>query len=660
MPEGPSGRSTSVDSDAHPAPTQCGWQSDFPTFYGAPPRAVRLDLERFIRDASNEQVRAWDDSIPWLQRECKELVRTYDAARTYTTILEYELPREARRPDVIVLENGVVVVLEVKGKIEPSQADLDQVGAYARDLRAYHAECADRPVHAVLVPSRAGGAATTVDGVHVVGPAGVHRVLHDCMREAAARPLLPAEFLRADAYAPLPTLVRAARDLFTHQPLPRLKRAAAATDPAVALITAIAHEAAATGTRRLVLLTGVPGSGKTLVGLRLVHAGFLDDLAVPRAGSTKPSVPAVFLSGNGPLVLVLQDALKGAGGGGKVFVRDVKQYVRYYSQRKRSVPPEHLLVFDEAQRAWDADQVRRKHTGDAATRDAASAKSEPEHFIEFAERIPQWCVVVGLVGSGQEIHAGEEGGLGQWRHALEGCSNPAAWAVHGPPSVAGVFGGSRVRADWTPALDLGTEIRFHLASRLHEMVEILLERGSAEEAAPIAEELHRGGLRFYLTRDLEAARHYARERYAGAPEARYGLLASSKDKDLPRFGVDNTFQTTKRLRVGRWYNAPQDDSESCCRLDTVATEFSAQGLELDLAILAWGSDFLRVEGKWSTARAGKTNYARDPFRLRQNVYRVLLTRGRDGSVIFLPPGEMFVETAGFLQRAGVMRLNPPL
>jgi len=171
---------------------------------------------------------------------------------------------------------------------------------------------------------------------------------------------------------------------------------------------------------------------------------------------------------------------------------------------------------------------------DAATPDPASARSEPEHFIEFASRIPQWCVVVGLVGSGQEIHAGEEGGLGQWRHALEGCGDPAAWTVHGPPTVAGVFSGSGVRADWTPALDLGTEIRFHLASRLHEMVEILLERGSADEAAPIAEELHRGGLRFYLTRDLEAARRHARERYAGAPEARYGLLASSKDKDLPR------------------------------------------------------------------------------------------------------------------------------
>jgi hypothetical protein len=657
-----------TDDASPPTPpaAPCGWLSDLPAFYGAQPSVIRLRLETFVRDAGAEQVRAWDESIPWLQRECRELVDAYDAARAWTAILEYELPRESRRPDVIVLENGVVVVLELKGKTVPSQADIDQVFAYARDLRAYHRECADRPVHAVLVPREGPAEPRDRDGVRIVGPAGVDRLLLECTRTPALSALTAEAFLDRDAYAPLPSLVRAARDLFAHQPLPRIKRAHAATEPAVARITAIAREAAASRSRHLVLLTGVLGSGKTLVGLQLVHAGFLDDLAVPRARGSKPSAPAVFLSGNGPLVQVLQDALKDAGGGGKLFVRGVKDYVRYYSRRKDSVPPEHLLVFDEAQRAWDADQVRRKHARDADSPDASTSaasadtdKSEPEHFVEFAERIPQWCVVVGLVGSGQEIHAGEEGGLVQWRRALEGCRDPGAWTVHGPPALGDLFAGSRVRTDWNPVLNLDTEIRFHLAPRLHDMVEILLEGGSAEVAAPIAEELHRGGLRFYLTRDLEAARSHARERYAGAPEARYGLLASSKDKDLPRFGVDNTFQTTKRLRVGRWYNAPQADPESCCRLDTVATEFSAQGLELDLAILAWGSDFLRVDGRWSTARAGRTNYARDPFRLRQNVYRVLLTRGRDGSVIFLPPGEMFEETAGFLQRAGVRELTPP-
>jgi hypothetical protein len=646
----------------------CGWLSDLPTFYGAQPRVVRLKLEQFVRNAGTEQVRAWDESIPWLQRECRELVDAYDAARTYTTILEYELPREERRPDVIVLENGVVVVLELKGKAVPSQADIDQVFAYARDLRSYHRECADRPVHAVLVPSRGEATPREVDGVQVVGPAGVDRLLLECTRESAAGPLTPEAFLARDAYAPLPSLVRAARDLFAREPLPFIKRARAATEPAVACITDIARRAAARQTRHLVLLTGVPGSGKTLVGLQLVHAGFLDDLAVPRARNSKPPAPAVFLSGNHPLVLVLQDALKDAGGGGKVFVRDVKDYVRYYSRRSDSIPPEHLLVFDEAQRAWDADHVRRKNNARGASADAesadttaAAARSEPEHFVEFAERIPRWCVIVGLVGSGQEIHAGEEGGLVQWRRALEGCRDPDAWTVHAPPGVAEVFSGSRVRADWAPALNLDTEIRFHLAPRLHEFVEILLGDGPPEAAAPLADEMYRGGLRLYLTRDLETARGHARELYAGMPDRRFGLLASSKDKDLPQFGVDNTYFATSRVsrHIGRWYNAPQDDPESCCRLDSVATEFSAQGMELDLAILAWGSDYVRRDGRWTISRAGRTNHARDQHRLRQNVYRVLLTRGRDGTVIFMPPGEWHEETVEFLVRCGVRSLESP-
>ena len=104
-----------------------GGQSDLPTFYGTQPRVVRVRLEEFIRDAGTEQIRAWDASIPWLQRECRELVDAYDAARSYTAILEYELPRESRRPDVIILENGVVVVLELKGKDAPSQADINVI-----------------------------------------------------------------------------------------------------------------------------------------------------------------------------------------------------------------------------------------------------------------------------------------------------------------------------------------------------------------------------------------------------------------------------------------------------------------------------------------------------------------------------------------------------
>ena len=193
-----------------------------------------------------------------------------------------------------------MVVLELKGKEAPTQADIDQVFCYARDLRSYHAECADRPVHAVLVPTRGSRTPREVDGVTVVDPEGVDRLLLECTKVPASSPLTPEAFLRRDAYAPLPSLGRAARDLFAREPLPRIKRARAATEPAVHRVTAIARRAAATSTRHLVLLTGVPGAGKTLVGLQLVHSGFLDDLALPRAGGGKPSASAVFLSGNGP------------------------------------------------------------------------------------------------------------------------------------------------------------------------------------------------------------------------------------------------------------------------------------------------------------------------------------------------------------------------
>ena len=408
-----------------------GWESDFPTFSETEPRVVRISLQEFLADAGESQVRAWDDGIPKIQVETGKVVEIDELAREYTAILEYELPMESRRPDVVLLVSGAVVVLELKGKTEPDQADLDQAAAYARDLRCYHKHCAEREVHAVVVPTRAPGYIGVRDGVHVCGPASLHTLINDLQRPWADGPLTAEAFLARDAYCPLPTLVQAARELFIDGKVRPIHRARAATDPAIDEIARIAHEAASTHTRHLVLVTGVPGSGKTLVGLSAVHNPALDDLAVERAGG-KPSAPAIFLSGNGPLVQVLQYELRGAGGGGKTFVRDVKNYVKQYLGDGKAVPPQHVIVYDEAQRAWDLDKVVRKHG-------LPFPKSEPEAFVDFGERIPEWCVLVGLIGSGQEIHDGEEAGLGQWRTALEGAGDPAGWTVHAPQKVLDEF-----------------------------------------------------------------------------------------------------------------------------------------------------------------------------------------------------------------------------
>ncbi len=638
---------------------RCGWESDFPTFSEAEPRIVRVKLEDFLQGAGELQVLAWDESIPQLQHEVGEVVILDDLADTYTAILEYELPLESRRPDVVLLVSGAVVVLELKGKERPDQADLDQAAAYARDLRCYHKHCAEREVHAVVVPTHAKGYAGVRNGVHIAGPDSLHGLIQRLQRPWADGPLTADQFLAHDAYCPLPTLVQAARELFLHNKIRPIHRARAATQPAIDEIARVAHEAALTHSRHLVLVTGVPGSGKTLVGLSAVHNPALDDLAVERAGG-KPSAPGVFLSGNQPLVKVLQHELREVGGGGKVFVRHVWDYVNYYMGDTSAVPQEHLIVYDEAQRAWDPQQVADK-------RHLTVAKSEPELFVEFGERVPEWCVLVGLIGSGQEIHVGEEAGLAQWRQALSRAGQPDGWTVHAPRGVleetfSGPDAGGAVLSCHlveSAELDLQVELRYHFCSDLDEWVEVLLKGNDGARAHQLCESLDKQDYQLRMTRDLDQARAYFPRRFDGEPEARYGLVASSRDKSLRRLGIFNDYLSTSRIRLGPWYGDGDESDLSCRHLQDCITEFQAQGLELDGVLLAWGTDFRRDDGRWSDTSARQYRagtHVSDPFRLRLNAYRVMLTRGRNGTIVFVPPLLELDETAAWLQECGVRML----
>jgi hypothetical protein len=630
-----------------------GWGSSFPEFRSADASRVREQLQAFVVDASPEQLRAWKDSIPPLQREVDEVLVRDSLAATYSAILEYELPMESRRPDVLLLVGAGVMVLELKGKLDFSQADIDQAAAYARDLRSYHRECAGRSVVPVLVPTRARGYVTFQDGVHVAGPNHLDNLVRDLTVERPGAPIDREKFLNANAYCPLPTLVGAARELIRSGELRTINRASAATDPAIDEISRIIHQAALTKSRHLILLTGVPGAGKTLVGLRTVHAHYLDDLSAPRDGA-KPTAPAVFLSGNGPLVEVLQYELRGAGGDGKTFVRGVREYVKRYSARPERVPPEHVLVFDEAQRAFDAAQMAETHGKE-------TARSEPEQFVEFAERVPEWCVVLGLIGSGQEIHIGEEGGIGQWLTAVEGSQRPKDWTVHAPPAVAEQFSASSVDIESRAALNLDVELRYHSAGDLHRFVAVILAAEPRDALAEVGAKLAAEDYHLRITRSLETAKAYLRSRYADNPDARFGLLASARDKDLVEFGVPNDFQSTKRVKFGPWYGDAEGASGelSCRHLEICVTEFGAQGLELDGTLLAWGTDLVLKGGAWSNASARgykRKGRVRDALQLRLNAYRVLLTRGRDGCVVFVPPLPPLDETFEFLQRIGFKKL----
>jgi hypothetical protein len=634
-----------------------GWDSDFVRFSSTPSNAIVAKLRQFLVDASSEQVRAWDDSVPRLQTEVNQVREVREEAARYTAILEYQLPLESRRADAIFLLRESIVVIELKGKSRPSDADIDQAHAYARDLRCYHAECEDRRVNALLIPTNARGDLGTIRGVRVCGPDALDRVVDEYDGCYGGRVVDPRRFLSSDAYRPLPTLVAAARELFLKGTLRRIKRAAAATDGAADIISMVVHEAARTRTRRLVLVTGVPGAGKTLVGLRLVHSHFIDGLTIPRAHG-KPTAPAVFLSGNGPLVEVLQYELRGAGGGGKTFVRGVKDYVRAHSSRSKRIPSEHVLVYDEAQRAYDAPMVAAKHP-----EMAQNARSEPELFVEFAERIPDWCVVIGLIGGGQEIHTGEEGGTIQWANAIAESPRNADWIVHAPPVLIDTFRGIPFEA--APALNLNQSLRSHLSFRLHEYVAGIVSStpAAADKQVLLAEAIAAEGHDLRITRDLRAAKNYLRERYAEDRDARFGLVASSRDRDLVRFGVPNDYQATKRLRYGPWYGDDEqaDGGFSCRHLRDCVTEFGAQGLELDAALLAWGTDFRLMNGRWNIERARTYQRGgppvRDPWQLRANAYRVLLTRARDATVVFIPELVELNATYAYLVAAGFRPLS---
>jgi hypothetical protein len=351
--------------------------------------------------------------------------------------------------------------------------------------------------------------------------------------------------------------------------------------------------------------------------------------------------------------------LKRSGGGGRLFVRSIRDYLDAYAPNLKRIPPEHLLVFDEAQRAFSAEKVADSHD----TWPAGHARSEPEHFIEICDRIPEWSVLVGLIGTGQEIHIGEEGGLAQWRDAIHSSPTRDRWLVHAPANVEAVFAGSGLRTQWELRLNLDTELRFHSASTMHRVVASLIDEPASLEGAGIVaesatEELFAGigDLRLWLTRDLDRATDYLRTRYAENPDARYGLLASSKDKDLTSFGINNDFQSTKRIRLGPWYTEDDSSPLSCRNLSICITEFQAQGLELDMALVAWGTDLVWTGSAWSNAKA--RGYRKgavpllNPFQLRLNAYRVLLTRGRDGTIVFVPPLSELDATYEHLQRFG--------
>ena len=574
--------------------------------------------------AAQSQRRAWVEQLQLLAQLPPAPALNDVDATNWPLVLEFELPLEGgRRPDVVLFCGQTLAVLEFKMKSHSSIADIDQVAAYARDLAEYHGASHNLDVRPILVLTAATKHRDQVEAVVEVSPDNLAQELAKLHTEGSVE----LEAWLNSSYQPLPQLIEAARRIFRNEPLPHVRRAESAGIPeAVDALAKAATDAEENRRRTLALVAGVPGAGKTLVGLRLVYESCTEDAA------------AVFLSGNGPLVEVLRDALKSS-----VFVKDLHKVVLDYGQRNR-LPKQHVFVFDEAQRAWDLQRMQHKRHLNC---------SEPDLMVQIGERVDDWCLVVALIGEGQEIYVGEEGGLQQWADALSPSNISTHWDVICPPRLANLF--SDHTTEIVPELDLSVSLRSRRAEVLHTWVaDILDER--IEEASRQADQIHDSGFPLRICRDIAVARQYARDRFADEPDRRYGLIASSQARNLRSHGIDNEYMATKNVKKGRWFNAPATDPQSCCALEEVVTEFGCQGLELDLPVVCWGNDHMWVSGAWQLSPTRRRDPVDDPVALLRNSYRVLLTRGRDGLVVFVPPDLELNETFEILQAAGFRTL----
>lgn len=629
------------------------------------------------------QTEAWNVTIPRLQEELRTLLQLYPETADWRILLEYPLYRLRRRIDVLVLSPAAIVVVELKvGESKFRSVDRRQVEEYALDLRDFHAASAGINLIPVLWCTEASSTSSAptirpgeVSDVCLIGKLGLASFLHQVRNVEPRTPYEIREW-EAGQYRPVPTVVDAATTLFAGHGVREIAQADATNLAASAnRIVQIIQETKRNGARSLIFLAGVPGSGKTLAGLQVVHS------AVESGVEDRGDI--VYLSGNTPLVVVLREALardeaarrKANGKKGRLAqarnsvrtrIQHIIDFLReYLTSDDGSSPHEHVIVFDEAQRAWDEDYGRKKF---------GRPYSEPRLLLEIMGRHPDWCSIVALVGGGQEINAGENG-IAEWGKALRELDpdEQEKWRVYGPPNFLegseataklGVGNLSGVKSiDVDQDLELTVPLRSFRSPLLSQWVSAVLE-GDAGKAAELAGSL--GDYPIILVRSLDLIRKWLKD--SGRGKRRFGLVASSGAKRLRADGLGVTLNATDGSDIAQWYLNDRGDVRSSFALEVPANEYTTQGLELDFVGLCWGGDLIWSGDFWQYRQFRGNGWASvngDRQRFVHNSYRVLMTRGREGLVVWVPAGSkedptreprLFDDTAQFLLACGAQQL----
>lgn len=611
--------------------------------------ATGIELHR------SNQIKVWGEQVDLLKYHLRNLLGKNPSVQDWYILLEYELPRRQKRPDVIFLARDVIIVLEFKVGAKSFDAPARwQTKEYALNLRDFHAQSANRSIVPILCATQAKNNPPDWDFNVSRSIANVQlsnaENLGDCLLRSfesahcpAVAPISAEEWLHSP-YRPTPNIIEAAVRLYERHDVREITHNYAENlDKTTDMLAEVIRDSKANGKHTICFITGVPGAGKTLTGLNVVHDPSF-------RSETGPS--GIFLSGNGPLVKIIREALvenqmmKGRRRHDckhevSTFIQNVHGFLRYHRENPEEPPHENVVVFDEAQRAWNRKQMKRKNKID---------ESEPTLLLEVMERSTDWAVIIALVGGGQEIFLGEAG-LEEWGRALS--STKKRWSIVASPEV--LTGGTSVAGhrlfesgipsglefNEEPLAHLKVSVRSHRAQLIAEWVNDLLEPNAAgaRSKCPDLDEFP-----IVLTRNLDDAREWLRQHSKGDPNSRWGLVTSSEDQRLRAYGLENSTAFRRGYQFEKWFLAPPSDVRSSYALEVSATEFECQGLELDWVGLCWGGDLVPSEdGKhwiYRKFHGSKWKYCRslEEQSFMKNRYRVLLTRARSGMVIWVPAG----------------------
>lgn len=624
----------------------CGW-------HGKLKELLEISKDEFCNILTN-YVEGLDFPVSEGQQEswkdCYEfIVQNLDLNKFGDTYLafEYMLPLEGgRRIDVILFFSGRIVILEFKRKGYHDISDIEQTIGYREDVKNFHKETYKNnlQVEAYLVLTKSEKVDLKEREIFILTRNNFNNELgiYDL------NPMNEDEVLNwiNSEYEPIPSVIEATLDLFQNGHLPYIKNISEGEiEATVKKVKAIIYNNEVKfKDKKIVFVSGVPGSGKTLVALKTLY-----DYNYFKYNKFNNKMASIYVSGNGPLVSVLQDQLESVefnGSKGKAFIKRVYNIKKDYLNNN-NIPNFNVILFDEAQRAWDKEMMGRYNV------------SEPEALLSIGDKVfsrNKNATLVCFMGDGQSIHIGEEKGLPLWVDALKLRKD---WQVIIPPNYKDSF--KDISSTVSDQLYLDTSIRSNFIDT-SSWIEAVLS-GDFEKARKDLLVMQNKGLVLRVSRNYEACKNFLYSMEKAKRGITYGLLVSSKvhDMDMKKFLNNNNFTSyMSDNEAGKWF---LNESKA---LNKAASEFVCQGLELDYPLVCFGGDYYFDGAKWCIEESIFKKYQRKDFNnprqkreyddfktIVLNIYRVLLSRARKGMVLYIPNIDRLNKTYGFMKRIGI-------